>query len=392
MNNFNFFVPTQIRFGAGRINEVSDIVLEMGRRCLLVTSPDNGPQKNVFDKVKKLLSDKDIEVFHYDGVVPNPTTDCVEDGIKLAIANDVNCVLAVGGGSSMDTAKLIALLYNKKGEINWNDAIKNYSNPFKISDSPKEALPLVAIPTTAGTGSHVTQAAVVSITEDKEKITVFHSANFPKYAIVDPELTLSLPAGATAATGFDAFSHSFESFQGSLTSPLTETMALQAIKLVFDNLSIAVSDPSNIEARTQLALADTLAGMCLATGGADIPHPLGEIIGGICPRVAHGNTLAIVYPEYLNYKKEVSAEKFAKVAKALSKEAENMSTEEAAEYLCTRINKLLSETKLANSVKESNFSSEEISSITNHPLLDMLNPEKSKEIKNIMINSFKNIK
>jgi alcohol dehydrogenase class IV len=380
MNSFNFFMPSQIRFGAGRIKELKDISSGLGSTCLMVSRPVNGSQKETYRRINAILAEAGVSVFHFDEIIPNPTTEGVENGIKKALAHQVDFVLGVGGGSVMDSAKLIAFLYTEDGNVNWDDAIEKYSNPFAVGKSPDSALPFVAVSTTSGTGSQSTQAAVVTDTANKNKVTIFHSGLFPSVSIIDSELMLSVPAHVTAATGFDAFTHAFESYLGNLTSPLTESMSLQAIKIVFDYLPKAIENPSDIEARTQLAWADTLAGMCLANGGAQLPHPLGEIIGGICPRVAHGETLAIVYPEFLKYKEPLAQEKFARVARYINAENDSRSLRE-------RIIDLLETVKLSEALQRTNLTEAEYQEITNHPLLSLLQPDNADQIKNIMSNS-----
>ena len=362
MKSFNFFIPTQIRFGAGRINELKEILPSIGKRCLIVSRPISGSQQKTYELINRILQEADIEFYYFDQIVPNPTTDGVEKGIQEALKHNVDFILGIGGGSVLDSAKLIAFLYNKNGIVNWTEAINKYDNPFSIEEKPASAMPFIAVSTTSGTGSQVTQAAVVTDLEEKNKVTIFHSGLFPSVSIVDPELMLSAPPRVTAATGFDAFTHAFESYLGNLTSPLTESMSLQAIKLVFDFLPRAVNNPNDLEARTQLAWADTLAGMCLANGGADFPHPLGEIIGGICQRIPHGETLAMVYPAFLKYKYPLAKEKFETVATYLNKENENKD-------LYEHITGLLRQIGLDDCFKIATISDEEYKLITNHPLL-----------------------
>ena len=373
-------MPSQIRFGAGRISELNEISKNLGKKCLMVSRPVNGSQKETYKRINTILAEAGVSVFHFDEIIPNPTTEGVENGIKKALEHQVDFVLGVGGGSVMDSAKLIAFLYTENGNVDWEDAIEKYSNPFAIGKSPDSALPFVAVSTTSGTGSQSTQAAVVTDTANKNKVTIFHSGLFPSVSIIDPELMLSVPAHVTAATGFDAFTHAFESYLGNLTSPLTESMSLQAIKIVFDYLPKAIENSSDIEARTQLAWADTLAGMCLANGGAQLPHPLGEIIGGICPRVAHGETLAIVYPEFLKYKEPLAQEKFARVARYINSKDDTRSLSE-------RIIALLETVKLSEALQRTNLTEHEYQEITNHPLLGLLQPDNTNQIKSMMSNS-----
>ena len=376
-NPFTFFVPTQIRFGAGKLNELKTIAPTLGKRVLLVTRPRKGSLKSTYEVVEKLLEEVGISYTYFDEVIPNPTQEGVEKGIAQAVENQVDFVIGIGGGSVLDTAKLIAFLTTPSGAIDWEMAISKYSNPFAVGPSPDSSLAFVAVSTTSGTGSHCTQAAVVSDTVKQEKTTLFHSGLFPSIAIVDPELMCSVPPTVTAATGFDAFTHAFESFLGGRTSPLTEVMSLEAIRLIFENLPAVLNDPHNIILRTRLAWADTLAGMCLANGGADLPHPLGEIIGGICPRIAHGETLAMVYPDFLKFKEPLSGDSFKKITTYL-----NLPDQEGV--FSKKVLALLAVTELDQSSKRAALSEEEINQILSHPLLDQLIPTNKSRIHQMM--------
>jgi alcohol dehydrogenase class IV len=378
MNSFNFFVPTQIRFGRGRRKELKDILPLYGKKCLMVSRPLNGSLKETFEEIISIIRSANIEVSFFDEVIPNPTLEGVEKGVALAVAHQVDFVIGIGGGSVLDTAKLIAFLFNENININWEEAKSKYDNPFAMSPKPEASLPFIAVSTTSGTGSQCTQAAVVSDT--KNKVTFFHSALFPAVAIVDPELMLSVPISVTAATGFDAFTHAFESFLGNRVSPITEQMSLQAIKLVVQNLPKAIKDPNNIKVRSNLAWADTLAGMCLANGGADLPHPLGEIIGGICSRIAHGDTLAIVYPAFLKHKEKIAPKKFIKVAEYLGLESDPSS-------LRNCLIDLFKVTGLNTVLEKAKISKEESNDIMRHPLLINLQPNNSKTIVQLMKDS-----
>lgn len=376
-NPFTFFVPTQIRFGAGKLNELKTIAPTLGKRVLLVTRPRKGSLKATYEVVEKLLEEVGLSYTYFDEVIPNPTQEGVEKGIELAVENQVDFVIGIGGGSVLDTAKLIAFLTTPTGAIDWEAALSKYSDPFAVGPSPDSALPFIAVSTTSGTGSHCTQAAVVSDTVKQEKTTLFHSGLFPSIAIVDPELMCSVPPTVTAATGFDAFTHAFESFLGGRTSPLTEAMSLEAIRLIFENLPAVLKDPHNTSLRTRLAWADTLAGMCLANGGADLPHPLGEIIGGICPRIAHGETLAMVYPDFLKYKEPLGRDSFKKITNYLG-----LPDQEGV--FSQKVLALLAVTELDQSCKRAALSEEEKNQILSHPLLDQLNPTNKSRIHQMM--------
>ena len=379
-SSFNFFTPTKLIFGPGKLNDLKEIAPNYGQKCLLVSRPKKGSLKNTYLRIEKLLNSVDIEVFYFDEIVPNPTLEGINKGVAIAAENKVDFILGVGGGSVMDSAKLIALLYESKGVIDWKAAFSNYDHPFSFIKSKPSSLPFLAVSTTSGTGSQCTQAAVVSDTKNKEKITLFHLDLFPKAAIIDPELMLTVPDRVTAATGFDAFTHAFESYLGGRTSPLTEQLSLQSIKLVIENLPKAINEPNSIEYRTSLAWADTIAGICLSNGGADIPHPLGEIIGGICQRIPHGETLAMVYPKFLNYKKNIAIDKFETIANYLG-------LEKKPEAFVNKVIELLNITSLSESLEKAEINDLEKNEILSHPLLKNLDPKNEQTIYDIMNHS-----
>ena len=377
MNSFRFFMPTQIFFGKGRCEELAPIVSSFGKRCLIVSRPRKGSLSALYDRIEAALKSEGVEVVFFDEVVPNPTCEGVERGIARASECNAQVVLGAGGGSVLDTAKLIALLYSRSGKVNWKHAISTYDYPFSTEEPPKTALPMVALTTTSGTGSHCTQAAVVTDTRNASKVTLFHKHLFPAVSIVDPELMYTVPPRVTAATGFDTFTHAFESYLGNRTSPLTIQMSFDAISRVLDCVPKAMKNPLDSKARTELAWADTLAGMCLANGGADLPHPLGEIIGGICPRIAHGETLAIVYPQFMELRAETASEKFIALARHLGLDPH-------PQALVNRLIEFLEETELNKSVDRAEFTDIEKNKIEDHPLLEQLLPEQPGLIKKIM--------
>ena len=379
-SSFNFFTPTKLIFGPGKLNDLKEIAPNYGQKCLIVSRPKKGSLKNTYLRIEKLLNSVDIEVFYFDEIVPNPTLEGINKGVAIAAENKVDFILGVGGGSVMDSAKLIALLNESKGVIDWKAAFSNYDHPFSFIKSKPSSLPFLAVSTTSGTGSQCTQAAVVSDTKNKEKITLFHLDLFPKAAIIDPELMLTVPDRVTAATGFDAFTHAFESYLGGRTSPLTEQLSLQSIKLVIENLPKAINEPNSIEYRTSLAWADTIAGICLSNGGADIPHPLGEIIGGICQRIPHGETLAMVYPKFLNYKKNIAIDKFETIANYLG-------LEKKSEAFVNKVIELLNITSLSESLEKAEINDLEKNEILSHPLLKNLDPKNEQTIFDIMNHS-----
>ncbi|MCJ7487244.1 MAG: iron-containing alcohol dehydrogenase [Candidatus Aminicenantes bacterium] len=334
MKPFNYHQPTEIRFGRGRLKEIPSSVARLGGRCLLVTVPDAREFGGLFGKVKGLLAEAKIPTAHFPGVIPNPTTDVVTAGAQMAREFKADVVLGLGGGSSMDVAKAIAVEATHLGTA-WDYLF------FRENQPTEKTLPVVAVTTTSGTGSHVTQVAVVSNPDEKIKSALYHPLLYPRTSIVDPDLMLTVPARVTAATGFDVFAHAFESYINPGDSPYTDMMALEALAIVAKALPAAVRNGRNIEARERMAWADTLAGLCIANSGVTLPHGIGMAIGGLYPHVSHGEALAVVYPAILHYSFRAAPAKFAAVGRILDEKLAGEKGLKAAEKTCAAIERYL---------------------------------------------------
>jgi alcohol dehydrogenase class IV len=333
MKNFNYFQPTEIRFGRGRLAEVGQAVASYGKRCLIVTVKADKIFTPLYDRVKLYLKESGVEYAHFDGVVPNPTTDSITAGANLAKDFKADVVLGLGGGSSMDSAKAIAVEATHPGTA-WDYLF------FKTPPTDK-TLPIVVVSTTSGTGSQVTQVAVMTHTATKTKSAIYNAIVYPRLAIVDPELMTTVPPHVTASTGFDVFCHAFESFLHVGASPYTDMMALQAISIVAKYLPNVVEVGDNLEGREMMAWADTLAGLCIAQAGVTLPHGVGMTIGGQCPQVMHGEALALTYPEFTRFTYPYAVQQFARVGRIINPKLSTASDEIAAERSCEEVDKFL---------------------------------------------------
>jgi alcohol dehydrogenase class IV len=323
MGSFEYFQPTSIAFGEGRAREAGTVVSRFGRRCLLVTGTRTSALRPAYEATMESLRGAGVAVVHYDGVVPNPTVESVDRGAALAREEKVDVVLGFGGGSSMDSAKAIAVGATHEGSV-WDYLF------FRSKQPTKKTLPVVAVSTTSGTGSHVTQVAVVTETGSRTKSALYHSYLYPRACIVDPSLIVTVPAHVTASTGFDAFCHAFEAFLHPGCSPYIALLAREAMQLIAANLEQAVSDGTNPAARAGMAWADTLAGLCIANAGVTLPHGIGMTISGACPRVMHGESLAVIYPEFVRFTWQSAVEKFAAMSRILDSRLQSFDDREAA--------------------------------------------------------------
>ncbi|MBB4304562.1 alcohol dehydrogenase class IV [Rhodobium orientis] len=328
LGTFSYHVPTKLHFGVNALGDAGTLTRPFGKRALVVSMTVKPYLQPSFAILKKSLEDADMTVSVFDGVVPNPTLSSVEAGSRFARETGVDVVVGFGGGSVMDTAKAIAVGATHGSSL-WSYIWSSDTQPTD------KTLPIVAIPTTSGTGSHVTQVSVFTNEDERYKSAIFNERIFPDLAIVDPSLMVTAPAAVSAPTGFDVFTHAFESYIHANTSPIVRTLAREAVGLVGQCLPVVLEDPGNLEARTQMALADTLAGMCIANAGVTLPHGIGMAVGGFYPNIAHGQALAIVYPEFVKYTLAAAPDAFELLRQSLAPAA--ASPQDAIETFLERI-------------------------------------------------------
>jgi alcohol dehydrogenase class IV len=306
---FNYHQPTELVFGRRRVGELGALAKRFGERTLLVTVKESHAVKEQYARILQILAEAGMKVTHFDGVVPNPTVESIAVGAKIARQCGAQSMIGLGGGSSMDSAKAIAVEATHEGSC-WDYLF------YKKAPTEK-TLPIIAVSTTSGTGSHVTQVAVITNPSTRDKSAIYHPNVYPKVSIVDPELMVSLPREITAPTGFDALCHSFESTIHPNCSPLIELMAWRGIGLVVEALPKALANGADLDARESLAWADTLGGYSIANAGVTLPHGVGMAIGGMYPHVAHGVALAIVYPAFARFTWRSAVTQFARLARVL---------------------------------------------------------------------------
>jgi alcohol dehydrogenase class IV len=329
MKDFTYYQPTKIIFGFGKRSEIGKEVAQYGDNCLLVTEKPIEALEGFIQEITDSCLAAGVSVNRFSGVVPNPTTISVNEGVEIAKRNNSNVIVGIGGGSAMDTAKAIAVGASHPGEA-WEYRL----NQKEITDA---TLPILALSTTSGTGSEVTAVSVVTNAAEELKYALFSHKLFPRVSIVDPELTLTVPPHVTASTGFDAFCHSFESTIHSGNSPYVDMHAFESIRLVKTYLKRAIDDPKDIEARTAMAWANTLGGLSIANAGTTLPHGIGMAIGGHAPFVMHGEALAIVYPAILDWTWDAAIPQFAKAARIFNPKLVDRTDAEAARALSTEI-------------------------------------------------------
>ncbi|WP_053239663.1 iron-containing alcohol dehydrogenase [Pleomorphomonas koreensis] len=334
MKSFNYYQPTRLLFGAGRraetgaaVREIADIVLFVVDPTLLKVAAARVAE------VEESLAAAGVRYVRFSDVVPNPTLDSIQRGAELARKEGVKAVVGMGGGSAIDTAKAIAVAATHPGTA-W-DYLYFKKKPTSAT------LPIVAISTTSGTGTQTSKVSVFTNTAENCKSAMWNDNLLCRVAIVDPELMVSVPPRVTASTGFDIFTHTFESYINTGASEAVDSIALDAIVRVIRSLPVAVANGGNLAAREDLAWADTLAGQCLANVGTTLPHAAGQPISGHFPKVSHGESLAVIYPAFAEFTWRGAVAKFAKVARLFNPALAAASDEAAAASFPLEIEKFL---------------------------------------------------
>jgi len=307
--SFFFSCPTRVRFGAGVAGELADIVTDLGVSNILVVG-DPGLKAMIGEVVVRPLAREGLKVSVFMDVEANPTDVCVSAAMAQAGADGCEAVVGLGGGSALDTAKAVALLATQPGELHAY---------FGLDLAPAKGLPCVVLPTTAGTGSEVTLWSVITDTRGPAPVKDgIGGANcYPTVALVDPELTLGLPPGLTACTGMDALAHAMEAYISTVATPLSDMLALEAMRLVSANIVRAASRGDDLAAREAMMLGSMMAGMAFSNADVAAVHILGEALGGYFG-LHHGHVMALLLPLVMRANLPATTRRTADMAAAMS--------------------------------------------------------------------------
>lgn len=312
MDNFGFYLPTRLFFGPGSVKKLARARLPKGRG-LIVTGGTSTTRLGYVAKVQDALAEAGHETIVYNKVQPNPTIEGVRECAALCRAEQIAFVVGLGGGSSIDTAKAVAIMATNDGD--WWDYIHGGTGGGKRIAN--DGLPIVAIPTTAGTGTEADPFTV--ITNGEEKIGGGGEKCFPTISIVDPDFMMTVPPHLTAYQGFDAFFHAAEGYLATCASPISEMFSLKSIELIGRSLATAVHDGGNKQARADVALANTLAGFVETLSSCTGEHAIEHALSAFHPSLPHGAGLIMISKAYWSRFFESSGDKLVAIARALGK-------------------------------------------------------------------------
>jgi alcohol dehydrogenase len=375
LNSFSFELPTRIEYGVGAATRLAGIIKALDAESILVITDKGIGDSGLLGRIFNLLDADNVAWKVFDNVEPNPKDYNVQEGAEMAMQLEPDCLLAIGGGSPIDCAKAIAVVARQGG------AARDYEGPHKIG---ADVLPLIAIPTTAGTGSEVTFSSVITDSHEKYKFSIKDPRIAPKVALVDPEMTLTMPPDLTAATGMDALTHAVEGFSANVSEPLADSAALYAIEIINTYLRGAVSDGNNLEARAGMLLGSVLAGIAFSHSDVAAVHCVAEALGGKYD-AAHGVCNAVVLPAVMEYNLEYCKDRYARIATAMGLSYDNVDA--GARQAVKAVQKLASDVHLPDfgslGVQKKDFEELALNSFKNGSNIDNPRPMSKEDYLNL---------
>ncbi len=357
--NFTFVHTPKILFGANVVDELGSTIGEMGfNKAVVITDQFIAEKTDLLQRIKKILSTRYAGVF--DKVIPDPTPQVVDEGAAYAASLEADVLVSLGGGSSIDTAKGMAIVLKEGGKLLDHEGYHVLQRPLT---------PHVAIPTTAGTGSEMTMVTVIKDPERNQKTFVGSFFLHPDLAILDPTLTCGMPNQLTAATGTDALCHSIESMMSTLRQPFSDSYAIKAIRLISDNLPRCLENPNDLTARGQMLIAAALAGSAFSNAMANLNHALAHTVGARFG-IHHGTANAIFIPHTMRFFIEDAKDQLAEVAKAMGVDTKGMSATEAASKAADSVESFMKKIGLSKKLHEYNVPEDRLEEIATVALSD----------------------
>ncbi|MBQ5734405.1 MAG: lactaldehyde reductase [Lachnospiraceae bacterium] len=329
--------------GAGAINEIAGEVKTRGFKKAFVCSDPDLVKFGVTGKVIKVLEDNNLEYELYSNIKPNPTIENVQIGVEAFKNSKADYLIAIGGGSSMDTAKAIGIIIN-------NPEFADVRSLEGVAPTKNKCVPIIAVPTTAGTAAEVTINYVITDVEKNRKFVCVDTHDIPVVAIIDPDMMSSMPKGLTAATGMDALTHAIEGFTTKAAWEMTDMFHLKAIEIISNSLRGAVANTP--EGREGMALGQYIAGMGFSNVGLGIVHSMAHPLGAVYD-TPHGVANAIILPTVMEYNAPYTGDKYKFIAQAMGVEGvENMSQEEYRKAAVDAVRKLSQDVGIPANLKE----------------------------------------
>lgn len=369
----NRFILNEVSyFGPGARKELPTVVKSRGfNKALVVT--DKGLMKfGVAKMVLDVLDEANIPYEIYDDVKPNPTVTNVTNGVNACKSAGADFIIAIGGGSSMDTAKGIGIVCT-------NPEFSDVISLEGVADTKNKCLPIIALPTTAGTAAETTINYVIIDEKRQQKMVCVDPNDIPAVAIIDAELMYSLPKGLTAATGMDAMTHAIEGLITKAAWEMSDMFEIKAIEMIHKYLPIAVNDPKNPEGRNGMAVAQYIAGMAFSNVGLGVDHGMAHPMSALHD-IPHGVACAILLPTVMRFNMPVSISKYVEIAKAVGVYKPEMTDEQAAEAACNEIENLSKLVGIPQHLSELGITENDIPALAEQAITDVCTPGNPREV------------
>lgn len=369
----NRFILNEVSyFGPGARKELPGVVRRFGYKKALVVTDKSlmkfGVAKMVIDELDAAGIVYDI----FDDVKPNPTVTNVKDGIAACKAAGADFIVAIGGGSAMDTAKGIGIVCN-------NPEFSDIVSLEGVADTKKKSLPIIALPTTAGTAAETTINYVIVDEENQKKMVCVDPNDIPAVAIVYAELMYSLPKGLTASTGMDAMTHAIEGYITKAAWEMSDMFEIKAIEMIHKYLPIAVNEPENPEGRNGMAVAQYIAGMAFSNVGLGVDHGMAHPMSALHD-VPHGVACAILLPTVMRFNAPAAKDKYAEIAKACGVYRDGMTLDEAVEAACNEIANLSRIVGIPEHLSELGIHEDDIPALAEQAINDVCTPGNPREV------------
>ncbi len=369
----NRFILNEVSyFGPGARKELPGVVARLGYKKALVVT-DKGLMKfGVAKMVLDVLDEAAIPYEIYDEVKPNPTVTNVKMGVEACKKAEADFIIAIGGGSSMDTAKGIGIICN-------NPEFSDVISLEGVADTKKKTVPIIALPTTAGTAAETTINYVIIDEEKQKKMVCVDPNDIPAVAIIDAELMYSLPKSLTAATGMDAMTHAIEGLITKGAWELSDMFEIKAIEMIHKYLPIAVNEPTNPVGRDGMAVAQYVAGMAFSNVGLGVDHGMAHPLSALHD-IPHGVACAMLLPTVMKFNAPAALPKYVDIAKALGVYKDGMTQQEAADAACAEIDNLSRLVGIPTHLSELGITEKDIDALADQAIVDVCTPGNPREV------------
>lgn len=360
-------------FGAGSRAVLADEIRKRGLKKVFVVTDKDLVRFGVVAKVTDMLDVEKIEYNIFSDIKQNPTAIQVKEGVKAFIQSGFDVIVAIGGGSSIDTAKAIGIIVA-------NPEFSDVVSLEGVANTKNKSVPIIALPTTAGTAAEVTINYVITNEENVKKMVCVDPNDIPVLSIVDAELMLSLPPGLTAATGMDALTHAIEGYITKGAWEMSDMFELKAIEMIAKHLPIVVENPSDVVARDGMAVAQYIAGMGFSNVGLGLVHGMAHPLGAYYD-IPHGIANALLLPVVMQYNAESSIDKYVDIARAMGVKVDNLSPQKAAQAAVDAVKSLATRVGIPERLRDLNVKEEDLERLAKSAFEDVCTPGNPREVK-----------